>query len=106
MRVDAGFPFRSPHALPNGQFYSCTLRWAPARGWDGLSDSQRPVDWPRDMLGDISFDRAREKALETTDYMRSMGPFEPHRLPQEDMEYTTLPLVTERLEGRFEDLPG
>jgi len=61
---------------------------------------------PRDMLGDISFDRAREKALETTDYMRSMGPFEPHRLPQEDMEYTTLPLVTERLEGRFEDLPG
>src|SRR5660398_249377 len=61
---------------------------------------------PRDMLGDISFARAREKALETTDYMRSMGPFEPHRLPQEDMEYTTLPLVTERLEGRFEDLPG
>lgn len=58
------------------------------------------------MLGDLSFDRAREKALEATDYMRSMGPFEPHRLPPEDMEYTTLPAVLERLEGRFEDLDG
>ncbi|MER3411023.1 MAG: fructose 1,6-bisphosphatase, partial [Thermoleophilia bacterium] len=36
---------------------------------------------PRDMLGDISFDRARQIALEVTDYMRRMGPFEPERLP-------------------------
>lgn len=61
---------------------------------------------PRDMLGDVSFDLAREKALETADYMRRMGPFEPHRLPPEDMEYTTLPEIRKRLEGRFEDLDG
>ncbi|GAB4244466.1 MAG: fructose-1,6-bisphosphate aldolase/phosphatase [Thermoleophilia bacterium] len=59
---------------------------------------------PRDMLGDISFDRARAKALEMADYMRSMGPFEPQRLPLEDMEYTTLPQVEERLRDRFEPL--
>jgi fructose 1,6-bisphosphate aldolase/phosphatase len=59
---------------------------------------------PRDMLGDVSFDLAREKALEVAQHMRSMGPFEPHRLPLEDMEYTTLPLVQEKLEGRFVDL--
>lgn len=60
---------------------------------------------PRDLLGDVSFDRARQKALEITDYMRSMGPFEPQRLPLEDMEYTTLPLVMERLKDRFVKLP-
>jgi fructose 1,6-bisphosphate aldolase/phosphatase len=59
---------------------------------------------PRDLLGDVSFDRARQKALEITDYMRSMGPFEPERLPLQDMEYTTLPLVMKKLAGRFQDL--
>jgi len=34
--------------------------------------------------------------------MRRHGPFEPHRLPSEEMEYTTLPKVLKKLEGRFE----
>jgi fructose 1,6-bisphosphate aldolase/phosphatase len=55
---------------------------------------------PRDMLGDVSFDRARQIALEVTDYVRRMGPFEPSRLPMEEMEYTTLPQVAERLSAR------
>lgn len=59
---------------------------------------------PRDMLGDISFDNARKLALDMADYMRTMGPFEPQRLPLEDMEYTTLPLVMEKLKERFEPL--
>ncbi|RLF45383.1 MAG: hypothetical protein DRN09_01855, partial [Thermoplasmata archaeon] len=42
-------------------------------------------------------------ALEVADYMRAHGPFEPHRLPMEDMEYTTLPGVLEKLKGRFVD---
>lgn len=36
--------------------------------------------------------------------MRRHGPFEPHRLPPEDMEYTTLPKVLRELEKRFEKL--
>jgi fructose 1,6-bisphosphate aldolase/phosphatase len=33
------------------------------------------------------------------------GPFEPHRLPLDEMEYTTMPQVAKKLEGRFEALP-
>jgi fructose 1,6-bisphosphate aldolase/phosphatase len=33
-----------------------------------------------------------------------MGPFEPGRLPMEDMEYTTMPAVAERLAGRWEPI--
>ncbi len=64
---------------------------------------------PRDMLGDVSFDRARQIALEITDYMRRMGPFEPERLPLGEMEYTTMPEVAEKLAARWhplEAVPG
>jgi fructose 1,6-bisphosphate aldolase/phosphatase len=54
------------------------------------------------MLGEISFDRARAPALEMTDYMRRMAPFEPRRLPMEDMEYMTMPEVAERMHERRE----
>jgi len=40
------------------------------------------------------------------DLMRRHGPFEPHRLPLEEMEYTTMPQVMEKLKGRFTDLPA
>lgn len=56
---------------------------------------------PRDMFDDPSFDYTRKIAGEITDYMRRHGPFEPNRLPLEDMEYTTLPNVRKKLEGRF-----
>ncbi|HAS28482.1 MAG TPA: fructose 1,6-bisphosphatase, partial [Dehalococcoidia bacterium] len=38
------------------------------------------------------------------DYMRRHGPFEPHRLPLEEMEYTTMPQVMDKLKERFTDL--
>jgi len=57
---------------------------------------------PRDMLGDISYDNARKLALDTADYLRRHGPFEPHRLPQDEMEYTTMPSVLKKLKERFE----
>ncbi len=56
---------------------------------------------PRDMFDDKSFDGSRKKANEVADYMRLHGPFEPHRLPLEEMEYTTLPQVKKKLENRF-----
>ena len=59
---------------------------------------------PKDMFDDIAFDKARNKANEIADYMREMGPFEPHRLPLDEMEYTTLPEVMERLSDRFEPI--
>ncbi len=59
---------------------------------------------PRDMFEDKSFDLARSQANEMADMMRRHGPFEPHRLPLEQMEYTTMPAVMKKLRTRFEKL--
>lgn len=59
---------------------------------------------PVDLLADPGFDRARQITLEVTDYMRMHGPFEPHRLPLEDMEYTTLPGILKKLHERFTEM--
>ena len=59
---------------------------------------------PRDMFADKSFNLARHQANEMADMMRRHGPFEPHRLPLEEMEYTTMPQVMEKVRGRFTDL--
>jgi fructose 1,6-bisphosphate aldolase/phosphatase len=56
---------------------------------------------PVDLFDDPAFEGARRKAGEIADYMRSHGPFEPHRLPPEEMEYTTLPDVLSGLKERF-----
>ncbi len=59
---------------------------------------------PRDMFADKSFDEARHQANLIADYMRGHGPFEPHRLPLEEMEYTTMPQIMDKISGRFEPL--
>jgi fructose 1,6-bisphosphate aldolase/phosphatase len=59
---------------------------------------------PRDMFDDPGFDETRRQANLAGEYLRRHGPFEPHRLPLEEMEYTTMPQVVKKLEGRFEDL--
>jgi fructose 1,6-bisphosphate aldolase/phosphatase len=59
---------------------------------------------PRDMFDDIAFDDARRLANQAGEYLRRHGPFEPHRLPLEEMEYTTMPQVMKKLEKRFLDL--
>ncbi len=56
---------------------------------------------PQDLFNDPSFDNARGMANDIADYFRRHGPFEPQRLPLDEMEYTTLPQVMEKLEGRF-----
>ena len=73
-----------------------------ALGWQ-ISPEGKLVG-PVDLFDDPAFDGARQKAIEIAEYMRRHGPFEPHRLPMEDMEYTTLPGVLKRLEGRFEKI--
>lgn len=57
---------------------------------------------PRDLFDDPSFDRARDICNTISDYMRAHGPFEPHRLGLEDLEYTSMPQLMKKLEGRFQ----
>ena len=59
---------------------------------------------PNDLFDDPAFDLARRQANEIADYLRRMGPFEPHRLPLEQMEYTTMPEVSKKLAPRFQDV--
>ncbi|MDD5288508.1 MAG: fructose-1,6-bisphosphate aldolase/phosphatase [Dehalococcoidales bacterium] len=59
---------------------------------------------PRDMFADKAFNLARHHANEMADLMRRHGPFEPHRLPLEEMEYTTMPGVMKKLAKRFKPI--
>jgi fructose 1,6-bisphosphate aldolase/phosphatase len=59
---------------------------------------------PVDMFDDTSFDEARHQANLAAEYLRRHGPFEPHRLPLEEMEYTTMPQVMKKLKKRFSPL--
>ena len=70
----------------------------------GFQLSEGKLVGPRDMFVDKSFNLARHQANEMADMMRRHGPFEPHRLPLEEMEYTTMPQVVEKLAGRFTNL--
>ncbi|MDI6807274.1 MAG: fructose-1,6-bisphosphate aldolase/phosphatase [Candidatus Aenigmarchaeota archaeon] len=56
---------------------------------------------PADLFADVAFDEAREKALEITEYIRGHGEFMPARLGPEEMEYTSLPEVLEKLKDRW-----
>ena len=56
---------------------------------------------PQDMFNDPGFDHVRDKANQIADYLRLHGPFEPHRLPLEEMEYTTMPAVAAKLSQRW-----
>ena len=56
---------------------------------------------PADLFNDSAFDRARSIANEIAEYMRRQGEFMPARLGPEEMEYTTLPGVLDRLKDRF-----
>ncbi|RLF87945.1 fructose 1,6-bisphosphatase [Thermococci archaeon] len=113
-------PFAFPHLASgrmrgshNGPIIPVPLKYAtPSRfdgpprvvalGWQINRDGK--LIGPVDLFDDVAFDDARRKALEIADYMRRHGPFEPHRLPMEEMEYTTLPGILKRLADRFEQL--
>jgi fructose 1,6-bisphosphate aldolase/phosphatase len=59
---------------------------------------------PRDLFDDPAFDQARQEANLLAGMLRRHGPFEPHRLPLEEMEYTTMAGIVRQLEGRWEPL--
>lgn len=127
VRCQSGFPavgevlepFAFPHLVPgfmrgshNGPLMPVAQADAHPRRFDGpprvialgfqLNGSK--LVGPVDMFDDPSFDGARRKTNEIADYMRGHGPFQPHLLGMEDLEYTTLPKVLEKLNARFEAL--
>jgi fructose 1,6-bisphosphate aldolase/phosphatase len=68
----------------------------------GYQLAQGKLVGPRDMFDDPAYDNARAEANRVADYLRKHGPFEPHRLPLDEMEYTTMPAVATRLQARWE----
>ena len=59
---------------------------------------------PRDMFDDPAFDNVRQEANNVADHLRKHGPFEPHRLPLDEMEYTTMPAVAAKLSDRWAEM--
>lgn len=70
----------------------------------GFQVSDAKLIGPVDLFDDPAFDPTREESARIATYIRRHGPFEPHRLPAEEMEYTSLPGVMAKLEDRFEDM--
>ena len=97
---------RGSHHAP---FMPVPFRFSSPSRFDGpprvVCHGYQMKDWkfigPRDMFDDPSFDKARHDAGEMMDYLRRHGPFEPHRLSLDEMEYTTMPAVSERLADRW-----
>jgi fructose 1,6-bisphosphate aldolase/phosphatase len=67
----------------------------------GFQLCQGQLIGPLDLFDDPAFDHARKQAVEITDYLRRHGPFEPHRLPHDQMDNTPFPPLLARLEDRF-----
>lgn len=59
-----------------------------------------------DMFDDPAFSIAREEAMNNALMLRRMGEFEPARLGEQEMEYTTIKQVLDKLGGRFKPLSG
>lgn len=74
-----------------------------AMGWQ-ISDGKlvgQDGSEPADLFEDPAWDYPRNKAMEIALWIRQMGEFEPARLGQDEMEYTTLPTILEKLRDRF-----
>ncbi len=67
----------------------------------GFNVSKGRLIGPADLFDDPAFDETRRLAQTIAEYIRRHGPFMPHRLGPEEMEYTTLPEVLEKLKDRF-----
>jgi len=56
---------------------------------------------PADLFDDVAFDNARQEGNKIADFMRRHGPFMPHRLGPEEMEYTQMNEVLKTLSARM-----
>ena len=95
-----------------GPWMPCAVRDANPSRFDGpprvaclgFQVADGKLVGPRDMFDDPGFDEARHQANLIADYFRRHGPWEPHRLPLEEMEYTTMPAVAKKIASRWEPL--
>ena len=124
VRTQSGFPavgevleaFAHPHLVAgwmrgshHGPLMPVGLRHAKMTRFDGpprvvalgFNVKNGRLIGPADLFDDVAWDETRRLALMITDYMRRHGPFMPHRLGPEEMEYTTLPQVLEKIKNRF-----
>jgi fructose 1,6-bisphosphate aldolase/phosphatase len=127
VRAQAGFPavgeILEPFALPmlvagamrgshNFPIMPVSLKDAHPTRFDapprvvalGFQLNEGKLEGPVDLFDDPAFDLARKKCNEIADYIRRHGPFEPHLLPQSELEYTTLPQIREKLKNRWEKI--
>lgn len=124
VRAQSGFPavgeVLEPFSFPfmvagwmrgshNGPFMPVGLKDARCTRFDGpprvtclgLQIANSKITAVEDIFADPGFDKAREQANEIANYVRRHGPFQPHRLPDEEMEYTSLPGVMKKLKNKF-----
>lgn len=114
-------PFTMPHIVEGwmrgshyGPLMPCRVGEAHPSRFDGppraialgFQLAEGRLIGPRDMFDDPGFDEARHMCNVIADHFRRHGPFEPHRLPMEAMEYTTLPEVMAKLAGRWHPVNG
>ncbi len=129
VRAQSGFPavgeilepFAFPHLVAgwmrgshHGPLMPVPQRYAKCTRFDGpprvvalgFQVKNGRLIGPADLFDDVAFDEARRTAQYIADYIRRHGPFMPHRLGPEEMEYTTLPQVLEKLKDRFVKVKG
>ncbi|MBN1170247.1 fructose 1,6-bisphosphatase [Candidatus Micrarchaeota archaeon] len=109
-------PFAFPHLVAGwmrgshqGPMMPCSVENAMPTRLDGpprvvalgFQLAEGTLVGPVDIFRDIAYDYTRQKANEIAEYMRRHGPFEPHRLPEEELEYTNLPKLQEKFRNRF-----
>jgi len=73
-----------------------------ANGQISSDDEGTPII--ADLFDDPAFAPARREAMQNACMLRNMGEFEPARLSAEDMEYTTIQKVLEKLGERFKTI--
>lgn len=129
VRAQSGFPavgeilepFATPHLVAGwmrgshyGPLMPVPLRYSKCTRFDGppriialgFQVKNARLVGPADLFDDPAFDNSRRTAELVADYIRRMGPFMPHRLGPEEMEYTALPEILERLKDRFKVVSG
>jgi fructose 1,6-bisphosphate aldolase/phosphatase len=65
----------------------------------GLKDNE-----PADLFADPIFDEVRRNAMKIALYLRQHGEFEPERLGMDELEYTGITKILEKLKERFKEM--
>jgi len=127
VRTQSGFPaqgevleaFAFPNLVPGwnrgshwGPMMPCAFEDSHPSRFDGpprvialgFQLNEGKLVGPVDLFRDKSFDLTRQDALKVADYMRRHGIFEPHRLPQDEMEYTAMPGIMAKCKSRFKPI--